>query len=384
LGEEALNKGTDMPEIRSRKMVVMVDMAGCPNRCRHCWLGNSPNRRVSENTLRWIVQQFREWVRPGESVPFVEALGVFTWYREPDFSPNYRELWELEKELSDPGEARRFELLSIWRLARDESYARWARDIGTEKCQITFFGLEENTDYFTRRRGAFKDSLLATERLLEVGILPRWQVFLTTRSVPELEDFVALIDDMRLEEQARAPGSEFEVFAHAPSPTGEAFHIEHLRPAADVLYEIPEYLAEKSMQHFDVTTLEECFGKAESDWLPDLLCDDAPYAEYPSTLGFMVTPALDVFSNVEEPMPWWRLGNLDSDGIASVMQRFQNDAVPGLDAHFCVPVSQLALTYGRKDSRLLYGRGDLISRWVRMWAESRWKMLQTNVGEGLV
>ena len=86
------------------------------------------------------MKQFRDWTRSGENEPFADPLTVQTWYREPDFAPNYRGLWELEKELSDKGAAVRFELLSIWRLARDESYAPWARDIGTEACQISFFG----------------------------------------------------------------------------------------------------------------------------------------------------------------------------------------------------------------------------------------------------
>ena len=120
-----------MPPLQSHRIAIALDMAGCPNRCRHCWLGNPPNRRVSEGTLRRVVRQFREWVKPGEGAPFIEKLSIATWYREPDFAPNYRRLWELEQELSDEGEARRFELLSIWRLARDKSYAAWAREIAS-------------------------------------------------------------------------------------------------------------------------------------------------------------------------------------------------------------------------------------------------------------
>jgi hypothetical protein len=114
----------EMPGFQTREISVLVDMAGCPNRCQHCWLGCPPNKRVSEETLRWVVQQFKEWVYPGEQEPFANPLNVMTWYREPDFAPNYRELYELEKELSG-GKSTRFELLSIWRLARDESYAKW-------------------------------------------------------------------------------------------------------------------------------------------------------------------------------------------------------------------------------------------------------------------
>jgi hypothetical protein len=160
-------------------------------------LGNPANGHVTDDRFRWIVQQFRAWQYPGEARPFIERLIAQSWYREPDFAANYRELWELEKALSDPDAAMRFELLSRWRLARDPEYAHWAREIGTEACQITFFGLEETTDYFVHRRGAFRDSLLATERLLDAGIRPRWQLFLTERILPKLEGLLALVREMR-------------------------------------------------------------------------------------------------------------------------------------------------------------------------------------------
>jgi hypothetical protein len=54
------------------------------------------------------------------------------------------------------------------------------------------------------------------------------------------------------------------------------------------------------------------------------------------------------------------------------MHCFEHDETPGLYANFHVPVSQLAQAYGRTDSRYLYTtRGDLISRWLRMWGEAK-------------
>lgn len=355
-----------MPRLPSRKIAVLVDVAGCPNRCRHCWLGNPPNRRVHVDTIRWIARQFREWRRPGDDEPFAQPLTVMTWYREPDFAPDYRALWDLERELSDEGHAQRFELLSIWRLAHDETYAPWAREIGTMVCQITFFGMEESTDYFVRRPGAFRDSLVATERLLNAGIVPRWQPFLTRRALPELEAFVALIHSLDLDRRVRALGHDFTVFARLPGPSGEAFEIEHLRPTVEALHAIPPYLALKTLKHFGQSSLTEVFGRAEQNLLPELLACDKPEGGWPDTLAFMVTPGLDVYSNVEEPAPWWRLGNLQTDGIAEVMRRFEHDEVPGLRIYFGTPVSELARRYGRPRSRRAYTRGDLIERWQHM------------------
>jgi len=358
-----------MPPFRSREIAVCLDMAGCPNRCRHCYLGKLPNGRLPEEALRKVARQFRMWSHPGETRPFIEQLIVHSWFREPDNTPNYRERWALEQELSDPGAARRFELLSIRRLARDPEYARWAREIGTEACQISFFGLEETTDYFVRRRGAFRDSLLATERLLDAGIRPRWQLFLTERILPELDGLLALAREMRLEERSRALGQEFAIFIHAPGPSGEAFHIEHLRPTVDALAMIPPYLAEKTMRHFGASTLPECLGCAEGELVTELADEQAPNGFYPGVLAFLVTATMDVYTNIGEQLPWWSLGNLETDGLDAIMRRFEHDEVPGLQLNFHVPVGELARRYGRPDSRRLYGRSDLIERWMRLWGE---------------
>jgi len=355
-----------MPKLCSQ-IGVALDMAGCPNRCRHCWLGHTPNRRMSQETLREVVHAFRTWVRPGAGAPFFERLSVATWYREPDFAPHYRRLWELEQELSDEGAAQRFELLSIWRLARDESYAAWARQIGTVACQISFFGLQENTDWFCQRRGAFRDNLLATERLIEAGIRPRWQLFLTERLVPELDAFAALIDELDLEQRVQELGHPFEVFVHGVCPDGSGFEIEHLRPTVDALAAIPETLAQKTCAHQNKAHLADCLGRAEADWLPELLHQGTPLAEMPATLAFMVTPELDVYSNLGEPTAAWRLGNLRADGLDVILGRYERDEAPGLQAMYHVPVSELAAAYGRPGSRLLYDRDDLIIRWIKLW-----------------
>jgi len=374
-----------MPSFRSREIGVLVDMAGCPNRCRHCGLGCPPNKRLSEETLRWVVQQFKVWVYPGEQEPFFNPVVVITWYREPDFAPNYRELYELEKELNG-GKSTRFELLSIWRLARDESYAKWAYDVGvtdkhlgtsvgegTESCQISFFGMEKTTDYFTRRPGSFRDSLVATERLLEVGIKPRWQLFLTKLIIPELNDLLRLAESMNLEKRVREIGGEFEIFLHAPGPDGEAWNIEHLRPTVDVISQIPTYLVEKTKAHSGASSVEEAFGYAENDLIERLLNDSQPYAWRPGFLAFMVTSNLDVFSNIAELTPWWKLGNLKTDSIGEIMRRFENDETEGMYANFHIPVSTLVEAYGQSDNRKIYKLGDLKSRFVRQWAKNQWE-----------
>ncbi|MEA3266042.1 MAG: hypothetical protein U9P42_03755 [Candidatus Fermentibacteria bacterium] len=222
-----------MPVISTERIGVAFDMAGCPNRCRHCWLGTGNNRTLSERDVRWGVTQFREYIQQTDTP--IRTLAVSTHFREPDFRDDYRDLYDLEAELGD-GKPSRFELLSIWRIVRDRAYIPWARSVGPDTCQITFFGMQETTDWFYRRTGAFTDALTATERLLDQGMKPRWQIFLTTKLLPEFDDLLAL------QEKITGSYDEFKVFLNLPGPDGEARKLEHLRPTISQVSDLPEKL----------------------------------------------------------------------------------------------------------------------------------------------
>lgn len=348
---------------------VALDMAGCPNRCRHCYLGYPPTRRMDGGELRRVVGRFRAWTRPGETGPWLRHVQAFSSFREPDYHPDYRAFYELEGEINGR-EPTRFELLSIWRLARDPDYAPWARSVGTEACQITLFGLDATHDWFVRRRGSFRDSLVATERLLEAGIRPRWQIFLTRRILPEIDALYDMVDRLRLRQRAEALGSPFQVFVHTPGPDGEAFGIEGLRPTVSALARIPAELLAASAAH-----LGHSLGEAEGDIVARLCRRDEPAATRwgdTDRLGFYVTSCLDVYPNIADMNPWWRLGNLDNDRIEVIMGRMENDGSVGLRVLRDMPISALARRYGRPRGHRLYTEGDLISRWVLMECRRRW------------
>ncbi len=152
-----------MPPI-PRHICVAMDMHGCPNRCRHCYIGALPAGSLNEDDLRWAAGQFRRHVRPCQDRSSFEKLSVLSWVREPDYSDDYERLAALEAELSDAPSVR-YELLSIWRLARDPKYAAWAKRVGPDTCQVTFFGLGQTQDWFYRRHGAFQDCVAAAGRL---------------------------------------------------------------------------------------------------------------------------------------------------------------------------------------------------------------------------
>ena len=159
--------------MKFKKLTVCVDMFGCPNRCKHCWIGSAPNPRLSQADLKYIAAEFR---------PVAESFEIFDWYREPEFDGSYRELWNLRAELSD-GLTPHFELASFWRLARDPSYAKWLSELGVKTVQLTLFGGKKMTDRYVGRKNAYDEILRAIDLLLENRIIPRIQVFVNKKTL---------------------------------------------------------------------------------------------------------------------------------------------------------------------------------------------------------
>jgi len=356
-----------MPTIDREQIGIAFDMLGCPNRCRHCWLGSGSHGVMSEEDVRWGVSKFREFIQNRQSS--VRRLAVATWFREPDFSPDFRRLYDLEAELGD-GKPNRFELLSIWRLARDRSYAAWAKTVGPDTCQISFAGMKQSTDWFYRRNGAFSDALTATERLLEAGIKPRWQLFLTTKLLPEVNDFLELIHMLRLVDRVKELGGDFQVFMNLPGPEHEGRKIEQFRPTADQAASIPESILKASRNHLNRETL----WQTEATLYDAILSGSHPQQEViPEVLWFFVCNNWDVFSNAGTLEPWWCLGNLKRDSVESMLRRFEEDDIPGLSIMLHTSTAELAEIYGNPEGQNVYSYAeDLTSLYRAQHCEKEW------------
>ncbi|MBR5519173.1 MAG: radical SAM protein, partial [Clostridia bacterium] len=195
-----------------QKLVLCTDLAGCPNRCRHCWIGHSPNPNLTPDDLRTMAAAFR---------PYTEKLGIYDWYREPDYRDDYRELWQLCNELSDEPRDH-FELMSVWRAVRDPEYVPWLASLGLRRMQLTLFGDRETTDRYTGRKGAYDDILAVIEQLIAHKISPRIQYFAYRDNIDQLSHLEALIDRLQLAERCKDFTEPFNCFVHGGSVAGEA------------------------------------------------------------------------------------------------------------------------------------------------------------------
>ncbi len=333
-----------------KKITACLDMRGCPNRCRHCWLGATPNGSLNEADLRFAASAFR---------PFTNDLEVFDWYREPDYADNYRELWALTERLSDH-KTPHFELISVWRAVRDAEYAPWLRSLGMRAAQLTLFGDEPTTDWFYGRRGAYGEVLKTMEILLANGIAPRIQTFVYKSNICQLPHILSLIEDMELEKRCAAMGSEFAFFLHQGTCDGEneAFYDSWITPTEMDL--IPEKLKTMTLKHFHASDIHEVFGATERQLYEELKDDRSTKNIVEEEPVFFVDRSFDVYPNYETPSPFYRLGNLKTDGAERVLRAYCGHKSVAQRVWMTVPAAELAKKHGNPESERLFGKRDYL------------------------
>ena len=339
------------------KLIVCMDMAGCPNRCRHCWLGHTPNRTMPLTELERIAALFR---------PYADKMEVEGWYREPDYRDDYKELWALEESLSDD-KLPHFELMSYWRAARDESYIPWLQERGIKATQMTFFGGRDMTDKYVQRKGAYDEMVSLIPRLVEYGIIPRFQVFVNKENIGEMEHIVRLAEETGL---AKHP--DFHAFVHAGGCDGANEALYDIRITPEDLEKIPQKLKDWTKQHLG-KSLEEFSGQTEQNLYREMVNEDVPLGyEVPAQPVLYIDHEYNVFPNLTAPQPAWCYGNLRKEAAPTILQRVTEGDTHAMRVMRNVPVCELVRTCGDESSLRLFDRGDyetyLLNRYTRTYS----------------
>lgn len=332
------------------RITIALDMAGCPNRCKHCWLGHSPNGHLTPDDLTRAAALFR---------PFAEKLTVYDWSREPDYTDDYRQRWEMCNQLSD-GERDHFELISVWRMARDPGYAPWLYSLGLRAAQLTLFGGQEKTDYYTGRKGAYSDILHAIETLLAHGMAPRLQVFVNKDNIGELPLIDRLIDDLDLPRRCAAIGQEFTFFLHQGSCDGENEKLYPIRVTPEDLERIPPRLADMSLRHWQAENLQQVFGQTEAELCAQLSCSADTENLATDEPVLYIDKNFDVSPHFGSMEPAWRLGNLEKDGAEAILRNFSGNNTPAQRARLITPLGQMVTAIGDPSSQRLFDKDDFI------------------------
>ncbi len=322
-----------------KSLVLMADLYGCPNRCRHCWIGHMPNRQMGQEADRWIVDYFK---------PFFEKITFYSWLREPDFCSDYRERWNRDNQLCVNSKPERFELASFWRLVRDPEYVFFLKEVGVKKVQLTYFGMEDMTDRYIGRRGAFHELLRATDILITNQIAPRWQVFINEENKEQIPQLLDLADNLQLKEKCALFGGSFEFFVHCGSCEGENRSLYHIRIEKD---HIPEKIKPYYLNYDTALTEQECC---------ELLGEDTSHMRYHNQeeIVLFVSNTYDVYFNFTHMTDAWKIGNLKNTQPEEMVRKIVEEDTDALNATKTITVKDLVEKYGNRHSKKVFFIGD--------------------------
>ncbi len=321
------------------KLNICVDMYGCPNRCRHCWLGHPKNTAMAEDADERIVNYFK---------PYFEKIAFYSWFREPDHTADYEARWERDKSLSVNTLPQRFELASFYRLCRDSAYVKFLKRVGTEKVQLTLFGMEEMTDRYVGRKGAFREIITAAGILMDNGIAPRYQIFINEENKDEIKPLIHDLQALHENKDCKGKGIPFNLFIHEGSCDGENKKLYGIRiKKQDIPAElIPYYLGYDALR-----SEKECC---------ELLKNDPSHHVYHNTdeMTLYITADHGVYYNFENVSENWRAGNLLHEPPESLVPRLIREDTFALNEARKITVGELVERYGDPTSERAFSPED--------------------------
>jgi sulfatase maturation enzyme AslB (radical SAM superfamily) len=344
-----------------KKIIVALDMAGCPNRCKHCWLGHSPNGHMNKDDLYYVAKEFRKITNDFE---------IISWYREPDFMDNYRELFEIERKLSNNKKASHFELLSYWRAVRDNEYIPWLKKLGVSTCQLTLWGGKEITDYYTGRVGAYDEIIKTINILMDNEIAPRIQIFVNKKNVHDLKTIEETIISLNIPERCSKIGQYFSLFVHQGSCDGENIRNYCIWLTPEDIYTIPEMFVYYTLKHFNKNNIMDVFGFTEQKLYEKLLNDETCINYVSDNPVFYIDKNFNVFPNITNISPYWQLGNLKKDGVEKIIENYKNNNSIAQNISITKTVSELTKKSGIYKSQRLFGESDYKIYLLNKYCES--------------
>ena len=322
-----------------KKVSLVVDMNGCPNRCKHCWLGHMPNLKMDEKADEFLVEYFK---------PYFDSVTYYSWVREPDFCEDYKERWIKDNLISVQDKPERFELASFYRLVRDPEYVLFLKENGVKKVQLTFFGLEDMTDAYVGRKNAFQELLQATDILIANEISPRWQAFINEENKDEIVKLLELIRELELYERCKNFGGEFRFFVHEGSCDGENYKLYPIRIQKK---HIPEELIPYYLNYEDVLEEKACMELLKEDTAPI-------HFEISDDIVLNISNQMDVYYNYTHMTAPWVIGNAYREDAGELVRKILTGDTKALNLAGQVSYGELVSRYGDPFSEKVFDPED--------------------------
>jgi hypothetical protein len=248
-------------------LYLCMEVAACPTVCRHCWAQGTGYRVLPLTDIEWVLEEARRFC-DGRGVGF-DAYPMHELAAHPDAA----KLFGLFN--SHSGTVQGGTMFEPWpttgvSLAVREDWhgvLQAAANTGTVNLWVAFHGTGEVHDRQVNRRGAFAETCVAIERAHAAGLSVGCNIFLTTESLPLLDELTAVLG--RLVDAGKC----FETASYLPTPRSR--RNERLRLTLPELAPVAARIAELAApaNHCLWTSLET---RTEAAYVRQALTGDWP------------------------------------------------------------------------------------------------------------
>src|SRR5580700_10845483 len=176
-------------------LYLCMEVAGCPTVCRHCWAQGTGYGMMPLADIEWVLAEAHQFC-DDHGVAF-DAYPMHEVAAHPDAARLFGLFNSRSGTVKGPG-GTMFEPLTTTGVplaVRDDWQVvlRAAADTGTLNIWTAFHGVGEVHDYQVNRRGAFAETCRGVERARAMGVSVGCNVFLTTASLPQLDELTAAL-----------------------------------------------------------------------------------------------------------------------------------------------------------------------------------------------
>ena len=333
---------------------ISLIAAGCSCLCRHCYA--DARRRVANPIdvckAEEIVAYFDPLLTAAEE-PLVDVY--YDLFDHPEASEmirllHGRDLYGYFEVIATNG-------VGIAHNAKHARLLEEMRDMGSQRMQLVFHGMEESHDWFVRRSGAFQDLLVAARAGIDAGLNVAPHAFANKRNVNELADLAEVL--LRAGVRTR-PDIPFYVGAWMPP--------DHDVNMEALLTDVDDYNRIK-----EEPGLRWVGGhRTEGEWREQALRGEhaAFFGEPRSSFSVAVHGNLDVAAGFDRGS---RLGNIRTKPLEAIVEAYHQYTAQDLVSSTrnetwakgkSERVTQLAREYGRPDRKKIYRTG---GQALKMW-----------------
>jgi len=336
---------------------LQVEVVGCQTICTHCWAQGVPYNAMPLQDIAWVLEQAARF-RAATGLP-VDAFPMHEVAAHPQASTVMR----LFQDFSDADDGRSaadngrplFDPLSTTGVPlalRDDwqDLLNTCRTLGTTAVFLALHGVGEVHDGAVNRTGAYRETLLAAERVRSVGLDAGCDVFLTRENVGQFEVMVDALQEAGVDQFIVEPARYY--------PTGRGRRHEAVRPELQDLLPLAEKVRALSPFARDVWT--DLAAYTEAAYVRRALAGE--WVEQPrhngDVLDLVCRRNLDVFSGAAG-LYRQRHGNLRDDGAERVFHQALEKGPRPYDALWfwlepCPSVQELAEQFGNADGQLVH------------------------------